>query len=199
MILVLLTMVKYILIGTWGQKQTLQLKVLRVWKELIEISELKAEDGKSAYEIAQEYGYKGTELEWLASLKGKDGAAQNSVTSADVNEKGELVLVLVDGTKINVGKVTGNDGIGIKSIKIDEDNNLIITLTDGTEFNCGKLPECDHEFYWWHYITEPTCTSMGVRVSECYYCDAEQYEYVEALEHSYSEWSKLISTCKEFA
>ena len=30
-------------------------------------------DGKSAYEIAVEHGYVGTEEEWLASLHGKDG------------------------------------------------------------------------------------------------------------------------------
>lgn len=29
--------------------------------------------GKSAYEIAVIYGFSGTEEEWLASLKGKDG------------------------------------------------------------------------------------------------------------------------------
>ena len=31
-------------------------------------------EGKSAYEIAVDYGFVGTEKEWLASLKGKDGA-----------------------------------------------------------------------------------------------------------------------------
>ena len=30
-------------------------------------------DGKSAYEVAVEEGFVGTEVEWLASLKGKDG------------------------------------------------------------------------------------------------------------------------------
>lgn len=30
-------------------------------------------DGKSAYEIAVEYGFEGTEEEWLASLKGEKG------------------------------------------------------------------------------------------------------------------------------
>ena len=30
-------------------------------------------DGKSAYEIAVEHGYVGTETEWLASLKGEPG------------------------------------------------------------------------------------------------------------------------------
>lgn len=32
-------------------------------------------DGKSAYQIACEHGYVGTEEEWLASLKGKDGVS----------------------------------------------------------------------------------------------------------------------------
>ena len=32
-----------------------------------------AQNGKSAYEIAVEYGFEGTELEWLESLKGADG------------------------------------------------------------------------------------------------------------------------------
>ena len=31
------------------------------------------EDGKSAYEIAVENGFEGTEVEWLESLKGQDG------------------------------------------------------------------------------------------------------------------------------
>lgn len=30
-------------------------------------------DGKSAYEIAVDNGFEGTEQEWLESLKGKDG------------------------------------------------------------------------------------------------------------------------------
>ena len=33
----------------------------------------KGEDGKSAYQIALDEGFEGTEAEWLASLKGKDG------------------------------------------------------------------------------------------------------------------------------
>ena len=33
----------------------------------------KGKDGKSAYEIAVEHGYQGTEEQWLDSLKGADG------------------------------------------------------------------------------------------------------------------------------
>ena len=34
---------------------------------------LDAKGGKSAYEIALDNGFEGTEAEWLESLKGKDG------------------------------------------------------------------------------------------------------------------------------
>lgn len=33
----------------------------------------KGEDGKSAYQIALDEGFEGSETDWLASLKGKDG------------------------------------------------------------------------------------------------------------------------------
>lgn len=38
-------------------------------------------DGESAYQIAQDHGFKGTEEEWLASLKGKDGKDGSSSSS----------------------------------------------------------------------------------------------------------------------
>lgn len=34
---------------------------------------IKGEDGSSAYEVAIENGFEGTEAEWLESLKGRDG------------------------------------------------------------------------------------------------------------------------------
>lgn len=38
-----------------------------------QLAALKGSNGKSAYEVAVEAGFSGTETEWLASLKGKDG------------------------------------------------------------------------------------------------------------------------------
>lgn len=37
------------------------------------LASLQGEDGKSAYEVAVEHGYEGTEEEWLASLVGPEG------------------------------------------------------------------------------------------------------------------------------
>lgn len=50
-------------------------------------------DGKSAYQIAQDHGFKGTEEEWLASLKGKDGTS--SATSVG-NDPLPLDLTKID-------------------------------------------------------------------------------------------------------
>lgn len=44
-------------------------------------------DGKSAYDIAVDNGFKGNEAEWLESLKGKDGENVNSVISDEQIEK----------------------------------------------------------------------------------------------------------------
>lgn len=72
------------------------------------IGAIKGEDGKSAYKIAVENGFIGTEAEWLESLKGKDGIG---ITASEINESGELVLTYSDGSTANVGVVKGKDGI----------------------------------------------------------------------------------------
>ena len=45
--------------------------------------------GKSAYEIAVDDGYVGTEEEWLASLQGEDGEKGDKGDKGDPGEKGE--------------------------------------------------------------------------------------------------------------
>lgn len=51
--------------------------------------------GKSAYTIATENGFSGTEEEWLLSLKGLKGDTGISVTNAEINfNNGHLILTL---------------------------------------------------------------------------------------------------------
>lgn len=47
------------------------------------------EDGKSAYEIAVENGFEGTEEEWLASLKGQDGEDGKDGADGEKGDKGD--------------------------------------------------------------------------------------------------------------
>jgi hypothetical protein len=70
-------------------------------------------DGKSAVEIARSHGFAGSDLDWLASLRGKDGDDGRdgvSVLSALVDGDGELVLTASDGTRHKAGGVRGRDG-----------------------------------------------------------------------------------------
>ena len=67
------------------------------------------EPGKSAYEIAVEHGFEGSEEEWLASLKGEQGPP---------GERG----------------TDGQDGRGITDITYDsETSEFVFTMSDNTE------------------------------------------------------------------
>ena len=71
---------------------------------------IKGKDGKSAYQIAVEKGFVGTEEEWLASLQGEEGP------EGPQGEKGEK------GDK-------GDPGSGGVSFSYDEANTKLIITT----------------------------------------------------------------------
>ena len=59
---------------------------------------------EKVYVQARELGYDGTLEEFLRLVAGKDGANGKdgaSVSAATVNEKGELIVTLTDGTIVN--------------------------------------------------------------------------------------------------
>lgn len=64
-------------------------------KQFILVSE--AVDGLSAYEIAKQNGFIGTEKEWLESIRGEKG---ESITGATVDRDGYLILNLSSGQSI---------------------------------------------------------------------------------------------------
>ena len=68
---------------------------------------------------------------------GRDGVG---ISGLFINEAGELVITLTDGTENNLGRVTGEDGAGIAGITIGEAGEMSAALTDGTELNAGVVP-----------------------------------------------------------
>lgn len=98
--------------------------------------------GKSAYEIAVDNGFVGTETEWLESLKGSDGDKGDNGITPHIDETTKNWFIgdtdtgiLAQGTN---GK-DGKDGKSISTITKDDDDNLIVTFTDSSTQNIGKL------------------------------------------------------------
>ena len=65
---------------------------------------IKGEDGKSAYQIAVENGFVGTEAEWIESLKGDDYI----LTDTDKSEIANIVINKVDSSIMSVLGVDEN-------------------------------------------------------------------------------------------
>ena len=72
-------------------------------------------DGDSAYQIALNHGYEGSESEWLESLAGYNGIG---IIKSEINSSGELVITYSNGDIVNLGVVVGKDA------KIDVDDAL---------------------------------------------------------------------------
>ena len=58
--------------------------------------------GKSAYEIAVDNGFTGTEEEWLESLKGEQGEAGRSITGITTDENNNII---VSNTILNISSI----------------------------------------------------------------------------------------------
>jgi uncharacterized protein (TIGR02145 family) len=72
-------------------------------------SGIAGENGLSAYEIAKAAGYKGTETEWIGSLKGDSGAAGTSCSAEEVT--GGIKISCTDGKSYTLRDgVDGSDG-----------------------------------------------------------------------------------------
>ncbi len=132
-------------------------------------------NGKSAYEIAVDNGFKGSETEWLATLiatkgfrgeqgqQGESGAAGQAgvdVKDAYVNDDFHLILVLADETEIDagyVGQVLSYTVVFDLNYAGAENKPAAQTVNTGT---CATMPDAqyrtDYLFTGWY--TDPDCT-----------------------------------------
>lgn len=97
--------------------------------------------GKSAFEIAVENGFVGTESEWLESLKGEKGAdGKDGINGKDGidGKNGVDGQNGKDGTNGTDGQ-NGADGRGITSTEINESGELVLTYSDGSTANVGAV------------------------------------------------------------
>jgi hypothetical protein len=99
-------------------------------------------EGKSAYDIAVENGFAGTEAEWLESLKGDKGdtGAQGASASNDMeNSQGLDFYLLPDGTyAVSAGKAIYLEEIVIPATYKGK-NVTCIGLPQDADFDVGEL------------------------------------------------------------
>lgn len=88
---------------------TLKPKPFTAGDSFVPIPGPQGEEGASAYEVAVANGFIGTEKEWLASLKGKDGAAGPKGDIGPTGPAGSPGRDGKDGANGRDGK-DGNDG-----------------------------------------------------------------------------------------
>ncbi len=74
---------------------------------------------------------------------GTDGIDGVGIENAEINDKGELVITLTDGRKINCGVVRGKDGVSFGGISVTNveivNNHLICTLSNGRKIDAGVV------------------------------------------------------------
>ena len=97
------------------------------------------QDGKSAYDIAVDNGFEGTEQEWLASLKGEDGQQGQEGPAGQDGAPGRDGINGQDGAPGQDGHtpiITATKSNGVTTIK--SDGTTIATINDGTNGTNGQ-------------------------------------------------------------
>ena len=145
------------------------------------------DDGKSAYEIALDEGFEGTETDWLESLKGEDGS------KGDQGERGSdgvSPVVAIDtisgGHRVSITDVNGMQSFdvldGIDGSGGDGSGDMIKAVYDSN--NSGIVDDSE---------------KLGGKTPEQYAsADHVHSEYADA-EHTHEEYASVDHTHEEYA
>jgi len=111
---------------------------------VLAVSSLSGCFAKSAYDIAVENGFVGSESEWLDSLKGadgKDGEKGDQGEKGDKGDKGDAGERGLTGWEGEDGKdgLDGKDGNFVVRSYVDERSHLILEMSDGQTLDAGYI------------------------------------------------------------
>lgn len=97
-------------------------------------------DGASAYELAVQHGFSGTEEQWLASLQGAKGDTGAQGLQGDKGDKGDPGVQGLPGEKGEKGD-TGADGFSPTATVVKSGSVVTITITDKNGTTTATLTE----------------------------------------------------------
>lgn len=106
-----------------------------------------AQNGLSAYEIAVQNGFNGSESEWLDSLKGQNGEKGETGEQGPQGAQGAQGIQGEPGEPGETGApganglqgLPGLDGVGVADAYVNDDLHLIIVLDNGDEIDAGYV------------------------------------------------------------
>ena len=98
---------------------------------------LSGEDGKSTYELWLGQGNKGTEKDFLNTLKGKDG--ETIINTIEIVKEKPIIKTEIVKEVIKEKPIKGKDGVGVQSIDLNKQGELVFKLTNGKQTNLGKI------------------------------------------------------------
>lgn len=119
--------------------------------------------GKSAYEVAKENGFVGTEKEWLASLKGEPGAPGTGGSALDIDAVVEAVE-----EKLNAGSLCVEfTGDGLNGYTADKTYSEIVVAHRAGKRVYGVLDgfvldEVRFDGEWGYFAFSATISAVGV-------------------------------------
>ena len=130
------------------------------------LSSLAGKDGKSAYELAVENGYEGTLSEWLESLEG-----EVCVKKIEINDNGELIVTYTDDTVVNVGKIADKN----HSAETEHETNCNATDTE-------------HTWVYAYTLEKANCQAGGQDLYACESCNLVSLVKTPIDDHIPGEW-----------
>ena len=119
----------------------------------------------------------------LLTLSSCQALLPKSVVGTSLNENGELILTFSDNTTQNLGVVKGADG------NDGNDGKDGIDGSDGKDFS-----PCSHIYQDWQTVLSPSCTSIGYNTRSCSLCGDLDYQFTQALGHTYENPTYVIGT-----
>ena len=117
----------------------------------------------------------------LLTLSSCQALFPKNVVGASLNENGELILTFSDDTTQNLGVVKGADG------NDGNDGKDGIDGSDGKDFS-----PCSHIYQDWQTVLSPSCTSIGYNTRSCSLCGDLDYQFTQALGHTYENPTYVI-------
>lgn len=150
-------------------------------------------DGKSAYLLAVEHGYSGSESEWLTSLKGEKGDAGQP---GERGEKGEPGEQGIPGEKGDTG-ADGKDGFSPIAAVAKDGSVVTITITDVNGTTTVTLTEgaaVDLTPYAKTVYVDEKVQELSLSITHLEE-SAHTHDNLDVLNKiSGTEWTQLVST-----